>query len=390
MRLCSHPFLDEEPLMPIFMDRHEVPGATAADVAIAHQKDLGVQSKYKCRAMTYWFDESRAVAFCLIEAPDAEAVMQMHNEAHGLIPNRIIQVHSELVEAFLGRIGDPSAAEIAGDLGIPVFEESAFRTVLAVELKDVAILAVRHGVAATNEILRAHDAIIASALRRFRCGRVTKMEDLYLVTFPSTSNGVECAKQIQSELNALSVSNDQTSASTMSVGMALSAGEPVADQADLFGDAIQSAKRMCRLAHDNRIFIAAAVANEYRKEKSLAPVSEESLTFLDPAEGRFLNELMEVAEEHWNDGQFQVEDLARRVGKSKSQLNRMLTSLTGYSPKELLRDFRLRRASELLAARRGNVTEVAFEAGFSSAAYFAKSFQERFGLLPSVFLKATR
>ncbi len=114
------------------------------------------------------------------------------------------------------------------------------------------------------------------------------------------------------------------------------------------------------------------------------------MTVLDPTEGRFLNELMEVAENRWNDGQFHVEDLARRVGKSKSQLYRTLTSLTGYSPKEFVMDFRLRKASELLEARRGNVTEVAFEAGFSSAAYFSKSFLDRFGVLPSTYLKATR
>jgi AraC-like DNA-binding protein len=88
--------------------------------------------------------------------------------------------------------------------------------------------------------------------------------------------------------------------------------------------------------------------------------------------------------------EFRVEDLARRVGKSKSQLYRTLTSLTGCSPKELVNDFRLRKASELLEARRGNVSEVAFEAGFSSAAHFSKSFQDRFGILPSMFLKAAR
>lgn len=376
--------------MPIFMDRHEVPGATAADVAIAHQKDLGVQTKYKCRAMTYWFDESRAVAFCLIEAPDADAVMRMHNEAHGLVPNRIIQVHGELVEAFLGRIGDPVTTEITDDLGIPVFQDTAFRTVLALELKDVAILAVRHGAAVTHELLRAHDAIINGAIQGHKCGRVTRSDDLYLVTFPSASNAVECARQIQSELNARIAGDDQPSEAPLSVGIGLSAGEPVADRKDLFGDAIQWAKRMCRIARHNRIFVTSTAGNEYRRENSLTLVTGESMTVLDPMEGRFLNELMEVAEDRWNDGQFQVEDLARSVGKSKSQLYRTLTSLTGYSPKELLRDLRLRKASELLEARRGNVTEVAFEAGFSSAAYFSKSFQERFGFLPSAYLKAAR
>jgi AraC-like DNA-binding protein len=173
------------------------------------------------------------------------------------------------------------------------------------------------------------------------------------------------------------------------VGIGLSAGDPVDERTDLFGDAIQWAKRMGRLARDNRIFVTSTAGNEYRRENSFTLVSEESMMVLDPTDGRFLNDLMEVTEDRWNDGQFHVEDLARRVGKSKSQLYRKLTSLTGYSPKELLRDFRLRKASELLETRRGNVTEVAFEAGFSSAAYFSKSFQDRFGILPSAYLKAT-
>ena len=45
--------------------------------------------------------------FCLIEAPEKEAVEEMHRRAHGLIPNKIIEVNSTLVESFLGRIYDP-------------------------------------------------------------------------------------------------------------------------------------------------------------------------------------------------------------------------------------------------------------------------------------------
>jgi AraC-like DNA-binding protein len=376
--------------MPIFMDRHEIPGATAVDVAKAHQKDLGVQAKYNCRAMTYWFDEARSAAFCLIDAPEAEAVVQMHNEAHGLVPNRIIQVNNELVEAFLGRIGDPAAARTVGELEAPVFEDTAFRVVLAVEVKDVAILTARHGAAATHELLRAHDTIVNDAIRQHQSGKVTKSDNRSLVTLLSASSAVECARQIQSGLNAWSVGDGRTARSTSHAGIGLSAGEPVADGMGLFGDAIQWAKRMCGLARDNRIFVASTVGNEYRRENSFALASEESLTVLDTIQERFLNELMAVTENRWNDGRFQVEDLARQVGRSKSQLYRMLMSLTGYSPKELVRDFRLRKASELLDARRGNVTEVALETGFSSAAHFSKSFQERFGILPSACLKAPR
>ncbi|MDT8324348.1 MAG: DUF4242 domain-containing protein, partial [Bacteroidota bacterium] len=121
--------------MPIFMDRHDVPGETAADVARAHQQDLKIQDRFSCRAITYWFDEERGTAFCLIEAPDAQAVQDMHDNAHGLIPHRILQVERAAVEAFLGRIQDPVTSggpEITG----AEIRESASRTILCVDTRS--------------------------------------------------------------------------------------------------------------------------------------------------------------------------------------------------------------------------------------------------------------
>ena len=93
--------------MPIYMDRHEMEGATAKAVADAHEKDLKLQEKYGIKLMTYWFDESRGSAFCLIDAPAKETVRQLHEEAHGSVPHKIVEVNPEAVEAFLGRIEDP-------------------------------------------------------------------------------------------------------------------------------------------------------------------------------------------------------------------------------------------------------------------------------------------
>ena len=53
--------------MPVYMDRHYVEGATRHAVADAHQKDLALQDKYHVKFLTYWFDEMRSTAFCLIE-----------------------------------------------------------------------------------------------------------------------------------------------------------------------------------------------------------------------------------------------------------------------------------------------------------------------------------
>ena len=97
--------------MPIYMDRHDLPGVTLADAADAHKKDLVHQEEYSCKAMTYWVDEARENAFCLIEAPNKQAVIDLHNRAHGLIPHQIIEVDDKLVHAFLGRIHDPDAED---------------------------------------------------------------------------------------------------------------------------------------------------------------------------------------------------------------------------------------------------------------------------------------
>jgi hypothetical protein len=114
------------------MDVHIVPGATAKDVAEAHRLDLLHQDEHGCKCMTYWIDEERESIFCLIEAPTKGAVEEMHSQAHGLLPNKIMEVNSTLVTSFLGRIYDPEAVEISDD-GLKVFSDPSFRILLVQE-----------------------------------------------------------------------------------------------------------------------------------------------------------------------------------------------------------------------------------------------------------------
>ena len=60
--------------MPLFLDRHDIPGVTAVDLAIAHARDVQIEKQYGVRYITYWFDPSRGTAFCLAEGPDAIAL----------------------------------------------------------------------------------------------------------------------------------------------------------------------------------------------------------------------------------------------------------------------------------------------------------------------------
>ena len=67
--------------MPIFMDRHDILGATPEDLFDAHRRDIECQGRYGVKYMTYWFDKERGSAFCLVEAPDAATAERVHREA---------------------------------------------------------------------------------------------------------------------------------------------------------------------------------------------------------------------------------------------------------------------------------------------------------------------
>jgi hypothetical protein len=69
--------------MPLYMDRHDLPGATAADIATAHLRDLEVQERFGVRFVTYWFEEEAGSGFCLIEGPDKESVEAAHRASQG-------------------------------------------------------------------------------------------------------------------------------------------------------------------------------------------------------------------------------------------------------------------------------------------------------------------
>ncbi len=80
--------------MKTYLDIHEhVEGLTAEAVAGAHARDLEVQGKYGAKFVKYWYDLGTGKVFCLIEAPSKEAAIAVHQEAHGLLADQVIEVN---------------------------------------------------------------------------------------------------------------------------------------------------------------------------------------------------------------------------------------------------------------------------------------------------------
>ena len=104
----------------------------------------------------------------------------------------------------------------------------------------------------------------------------------------------------------------------------------------------------------------------------------------------FAGKLKSIIDAHLSDADFSVESLGESIGLSRVQLYRKTKSLTGYSPVELLRITRLKKAASILSSSDRTVAEVAYETGFNSPSYFTKCYKEYFGENPTDLVKRKR
>lgn len=251
--------------MPLYMDRHYVEGATRHSIAQAHEKDLQIQDKYNVTFLTYWFDEARSTAFCLVSAPNKEAVHKTHAEAHGMVPNEIIEVDPTVVEAFLGRIKDPVPNENTMAT-VEVLREPAFRIIMFTDLKDSTAMTSRLGDARALHLLHIHNAMTRNALRDFEGREVKHTGDGLMASFVTISDAIQCAIAIQ---KAFAEYNDSKPETPMYLRIGLSAGEPVEEDNDLFGTTVNLAARVCAHAEPGQILVTQIVREQYQGEELL-------------------------------------------------------------------------------------------------------------------------
>lgn len=96
-----------------------------------------------------------------------------------------------------------------------------------------------------------------------------------------------------------------------------------------------------------------------------------------------LEQLLEVVRTHYQEPGYSFDDMANALGMSKSTLTRRLKSLTDKTPVEILAEFRLNKAKQLLLSGNATVSDVAYAVGFNDPLYFSKKFKEAFGCPPS-------
>lgn len=359
--------------MPIFMDLHIVPGVNAKEVAEAHSRDVYLEKDHHCKCITYWIDELRGHVFCLIDAPDKESVNELHSRSHGLVPHKIIEVESGFVESFLGRITDPDSGQFT-DTGLLLLDDTSYRIILRVNTPDPVLLQHQMGLNAAAKKVEIQNSIIRKEISNSGGREVINEGSGIIGSFVAAEKAVSCALAIQQKM---------TESSLEGCSIRIHAGEPVSQNDDLFGETLQLLRTMGFINHIQSIVITDSVKELIAKD--LLHKSAAQLQALSLPDQQFLTALFDVLENNYSDTDFNADKYAQILATSKSQLYRKVTALTGYSPNDLLKEYRLDKASALLRKKKFNISEVTFTTGFSSPSYFTKCFKTKFGLLPLAY-----
>ncbi|MDR2968766.1 MAG: response regulator [Tannerellaceae bacterium] len=116
----------------------------------------------------------------------------------------------------------------------------------------------------------------------------------------------------------------------------------------------------------------------------VSPAEEDRPETLDE---KLLKKLNDLIAKHLDDSDLGVDELSREAGLSRTHLNRKMKELTGESPASYIRQFRLRKSTQLLKEHSLTISEIAFAVGFSSPSYFSQAFRDYYGVTPKEYVR---
>jgi signal transduction histidine kinase/ligand-binding sensor domain-containing protein/CheY-like chemotaxis protein len=129
----------------------------------------------------------------------------------------------------------------------------------------------------------------------------------------------------------------------------------------------------------NLIELRKLLQNKYRQQAFLEP-EQSDVPSLDD---QFLCRVRAIIEREIGSSALTVEMIYTEMAIGRSNFHRKFKALTGQSANQFIRSYRLKKARQLLEQKAGNISQVAYEVGFTSTAYFTKCFKDEFGMLPS-------
>jgi len=361
------------------MDFHKFPNITIDDAKKAHLADERIQQKYGVKYLQFWVNEGAGTIFCLVEGPDMPTCESVHQMAHGHVACAMVEVDPSYYALIMGE-------NIRIDHGLVHDEDGSvdlgYRSILAVTVQGKPSSKSKH-----YEYLKAPlktREVVLREISKFN-GRAIKLtgDDSLLGVFNSAMQAVQCAREIQT---GLLLQNKKMKGKEHPVffSIGLSAGQPVTENNEFIEETIRLAKRLSLVAGEGHILLSSLIHELC--EDDLAENGSIKTKSVSANEEAFLMALFGIIEAQLSDENFNIESLVRAVGISRPQLYRKIHGLTSKAPNDLIRDLRLDKALSLIKRKSGNISEIAFEVGFSNPSYFSKCFARKFGCVPSRFM----
>jgi len=174
--------------------------------------------------------------------------LPLEGRNHAALADIDVPANETMANAIQEFIGGTPPEEVTASPGLV--------TILFTDMEGSTSLTQRLGDAAAQELLRTHNAIIRDALKAHGGSEIKHTGDGVMASFPSASRALECAVAIQ---QAFAARNESEADTPLRVRIGLNAGEPVAEEADLFGAAVQLTARVCARAGPGQILAANVV-----------------------------------------------------------------------------------------------------------------------------------
>jgi AraC-like DNA-binding protein len=359
------------------MDFHIVSDITIEEAKKAHIADKSVQDKYGVKYHQFWINQEAGTIFCLIEAPDKESCERVHQEAHGDIACKIVEVEGGFYKLFMGESHKLDGGIVLNENGNL---DKGYRYVLVTDIL-VVTNAKDSGDMTHFAIPNEAKNLIRKILPSYN-GRELRKSDYseFISVFTNPYEALDCAIDLQKEF--LKKTADPVDPSwNFTFKMGLGGGQPVTKDDEFFEQTIRLSRRLSLIAENSEIVLSDLV----RRQTSIDENSNNILPLkaIHSTDQEFLEKLFNITEKNLSDHAFNVEKLGKIIGFSRSQLYRKVTAITGRSPVAFIRDLRLDSALKLIKENRYNLSEIALEIGYNNPSYFSKCFRDKYGVKAS-------
>lgn len=278
-----------------------------------------------------------------------------------------------------GSVIEESELPVENDKPLPEIAESSDITLLVVDDNEELLEMISDGLENNYRVITARDGI--EALEKLKENDVDFIVSDVMMP---RMNGIELLQKVKGDINTSHIPFIILSAKTTHEAKA----EGLEFGADIYLDKpfsirnlilqIENVKRTRMSFHARRRGTEPLPVVEAAEQEA---VKEEKLPQMNKYDREFLDKMNELMTENLSDEQFTIDVLAEMLNMSRSSFYRKLKALTGMTPVDYMKNFRLDAAAKQL--REGmRVSEVVDNVGFASTSYFSKCFKDKYGVLP--------